>query len=121
MCNGKAVDEGSLSSSIDDIINRSSQEGVPVGVLTGNDRDTWAEVHSQLRGLGNNKKILDDIENSLFVLCLDKAVPKYFFDKKNDMSVRAVQCLTGLGTNVNSGNRWHDKIVQVKFIFTFYE
>jgi len=63
--------------------------------------------------LGNNRNIIKDIESSLFALCLDKNVPKDAFKEKNNASVRSVQTLTGYSSNVNAGNRWHDKTVQV--------
>lgn len=36
---------------IKDIADRSRAQGKPVGILTGNDRDTWAEDHNLLLGL----------------------------------------------------------------------
>ena len=112
------MDEGALAASIKDIAKRSQVQGKPIGILTGNDRDTWAEDHSRLSGIDSNKKILKDIEDSLFVLCLDKELPKEYFNAKNEASVRAVQSLTGCSSSTNSGNRWHDKTIQVNYNFT---
>lgn len=70
--------------------------------------------------LGNNKDIIKDIETSLFILCLDKNIPKDAFKEKNIASVRAVQTLTGYKSCVNAGNRWHDKTVQVKYFIDIY-
>lgn len=36
---------------IKDIADRSCTQGKPVGILTGNDRDTWAKDYSLLLGL----------------------------------------------------------------------
>lgn len=36
---------------IKDIADRSCTQGKPVGILTGNDRDTWAKNYSLLLGL----------------------------------------------------------------------
>lgn len=63
--------------------------------------------------IGNNRKIIKDIETSLFALCLDKDIPKDAFKDKNNASVRAVQSLTGYNSCTNAANRWHDKTVQV--------
>lgn len=70
--------------------------------------------------LGNNKNIIKDIESSLFILCLDKDIPKDAFKQKNNASVRAVQTMTGYSSCVNGGNRWHDKTVQVKYLNNIY-
>ena len=71
--------------------------------------------------LGNNRNIIKDIESSLFILCLDKDLPKDAFNEKNNASVRAVQSMTGCSSYVNAGNRWHDKTVQVKYLINIYE
>ncbi|XP_029158264.1 carnitine O-acetyltransferase-like isoform X2 [Nylanderia fulva] len=106
------LSEGKLVTAIKDIADRSCMPGKPVGILTGNDRDTWAKDHSLLIELGNNRSIIKDIETSLFILCLDKNIPKDAFKEKNNASVRAVQALTGFNSCLNAGNRWHDKTVQ---------
>lgn len=56
---------------------------------------------------------MKDIETALFVLCLDKALPKEIFVGKNNESIRAIQSLTGCSSKLNAANRWHDKTVQV--------
>ncbi|XP_071629658.1 carnitine O-acetyltransferase-like isoform X1 [Temnothorax longispinosus] len=106
------LSEGKLVAAVKDIADRSCTRGKPVGILTGNDRDTWAKDYSLLLELGNNKNIMKDIESSLFILCLDKDLPKDAFKEKNNASVRAVQTMTGYSSCVNAGNRWHDKTVQ---------
>lgn len=45
------LNEGKLVAAIKDIADRSCTEGKPVGILTGNDRDTWAKDYSLLLGL----------------------------------------------------------------------
>lgn len=70
--------------------------------------------------LGNNRNIIKNIETSLFILCLDKNIPKDAFKEKNNASVRAVQTLTGFNSCLNAGNRWHDKTVQVTYLIDKY-
>jgi len=123
--------------SIKDIADRSYISGKPIGILSGDERDTWAKNHSLLlgflthfcfliivklllcmnifSGLGNNRDIIKDIETSLFILCLDKTMPADAFREQNNASVRAVQTMTGFNSYLNAGNRWHDKTVQVKY------
>ncbi|XP_012274626.1 carnitine O-acetyltransferase isoform X2 [Orussus abietinus] len=109
---GQSTSEGKLTTLIKDIVERSCTAGKPIGLLTGNCRDTWAQDHCMLKENGYNRNILNDIECSLFVLCLDKPVPNELFRDKNSASVRALQSLTGISSSINAGNRWHDKIVQ---------
>lgn len=44
------VNEELLMGTIKDIAERSTLPAKPVGILTGTDRDTWAEVHKKLIG-----------------------------------------------------------------------
>lgn len=106
------LSEDKLEAAIKDVAHRSYAEGKPVGILTGNDRDTWAKDYDLLLELGNNRSIIKAIETSLFILCLDKNIPRDAFMGKNNASVRAVQSMTGFNSRVNAGNRWHDKTVQ---------
>ncbi|XP_014204515.1 carnitine O-acetyltransferase-like isoform X2 [Copidosoma floridanum] len=107
-----SVNEEQLAVTIKDIAERSRTPGKPVGILTGNDRDTWVKDYNKLISLGSNNKIVKDLETALFVLCLDKELPKQFFAKKNNESVRGLQSLTGCSSQTNAANRWHDKTVQ---------
>lgn len=45
------LNETKLVAAIKDIADRSCTQGKPVGILTGNDRDTWAKDCSLLLGL----------------------------------------------------------------------
>lgn len=67
-----------------------------------------------------NRDSLDAIERSIFVLCLDTAAPvipshqnsiKTISSVRDDVSL-ASQMLHGLGTHINSANRWYDKTMQ---------
>ncbi|KAL2731393.1 carnitine O-acetyltransferase-like isoform X1 [Vespula squamosa] len=110
--NSSILNESQIAGAIKDIVSRSQTKGKPIGILTGNDRDTWAECHCVLKEQGNNEKIIEDIEQSLFILCLDKEMPKEVFENCNNTNVRALQSLTGYNSDLNAGNRWHDKTIQ---------
>lgn len=101
-----------IAGSIKNIMDRSKKQGKAVGILTAIDRDQWADFHCILQELGCNDRILQLIEDSLFILCLDKDIPTEAFKHKNNASVRALQSLTGYDSHTNAGNRWHDKILQ---------
>ncbi|KAJ3106721.1 Carnitine O-acetyltransferase mitochondrial [Phlyctochytrium bullatum] len=53
-----------------------SEDGVPLGILTTEDRDTWTKVREQLIAANPiNKTSLDAIETAAFVVCLDSSKP----------------------------------------------
>lgn len=45
------LNESKLVAALKDVADRSCTQGKPVGILTGNDRDTWAEDSRLLYGL----------------------------------------------------------------------
>ncbi|KAL2750080.1 carnitine O-acetyltransferase-like isoform X1 [Vespula maculifrons] len=110
--NSCVLNESQIAGAIKDIVSRSQTKGMPIGILTGNDRETWAECYCVLKEQGNNGKIIEDIEQSMFILCLDKEMPKEIFGNRNNASVRALQSLSGYNSDLNAGNRWHDKTIQ---------
>ncbi|XP_063984221.1 carnitine O-acetyltransferase-like isoform X2 [Diachasmimorpha longicaudata] len=123
---GVPLTESQLTAAIKDIFDRSTSPGIPVGILTGSPRDTWAQDFEVLRAIGDNSKLIKDIEESLFIVCLDREIPREKFGGKNISSVRAKQALTGFSIDSNSGNRWHDKTLQFivsedGFVGTEYE
>lgn len=68
----------------------------PIGVLTSENRDKWADVRSKLESLGN-ESALKAIDSALFCIALDDT-------DSNDPSVLAPNFLYG-----NPSNRWFDK------------
>jgi carnitine O-acetyltransferase len=72
-----------------------------VGILTTLNRDEWAAAREMLRDLHpDNRRGLDAIERSLFVLCLDTSTPE-------SLDERFRAALHGDGKN-----RWFDKSFQ---------
>lgn len=66
-----------------------------------------------------NKKNLLMIENCLYVVCLDQSIhnPSDHSVSYKDM---LRQMLTGHGSKINGGNRWFDKTIQVRIIFSLF-
>ena len=70
-----------------------------------------------------NRESLDMIEQSIFILCLDKKPPITFnhqnsidetrSNQRDDVSM-LLQMLHGMGSDLNSGNRWFEKTMQVR-------
>lgn len=82
----------------------------PVGIVSSDGRDKWANVYTSLKKDNNNVKSLETIEKALFVVCLDKASdPPVGYTEKDEQSRQA---LHGGGSKVNSCNRWFDKTIQ---------
>ncbi|KAK5131022.1 hypothetical protein LTR08_001372 [Meristemomyces frigidus] len=82
-------------------VYQTAERTAPVGVLTTENRDVWADMHARLVG-GNaaNKATLQAIESASFLVCLDDASPV-------TLTERAHQYWHGDGSN-----RWFDKPLQ---------
>ena len=63
-----------------------------------------------------NKASLENIQRSIFVLCLDEHLPS---DMSDERSVAARLMLHGGGSKLNTGNRWFDKTIQVLYLYFF--
>jgi carnitine O-acetyltransferase len=81
-------------------IYKSAHLASPVGALTTDNRNVWTEARNLLLQSPTNKFCLDQIEKSVFVVCLDDTSPV----TKNEIS-RA--CWHG-----NGANRFFDKSLQ---------
>jgi len=92
------------------IVSASQTEGAAVGILTSDNRNTWAKVYKRLQKDPHNKAMLDEIQRSIFVVCIDK--PQSIKEQLDDTSVYAGQMNHGWGSTNNSGNRWFDKTIQ---------
>lgn len=62
-----------------------------------------------------NKASVEEIQKSLFLVCLDGPMP--FAENENRQTVASKQFIHGGGSCGNAGNRWYDKTVQVSFFF----
>ncbi|KAG0002293.1 Carnitine O-acetyltransferase mitochondrial [Entomortierella chlamydospora] len=83
-----------------------SEKQEPIGVLTSENRDTWAKARHGLLGLSPlNHASLSVIDNALFVICLDD----YSSDRDIDISHHNIFHAG------DAHNRWFDKSMQ--FIF----
>ncbi|XP_017776472.1 PREDICTED: carnitine O-acetyltransferase-like [Nicrophorus vespilloides] len=90
-------------------VEQSKAKGPAVGIMSSENRDTWAKAFKKLMADAGNKKCVEEIQKSLYLMCLDKPMPK---GKGNDISIASQQFITGGGSTANSGNRWFDKTVQ---------
>ncbi|XP_013101090.2 carnitine O-acetyltransferase isoform X2 [Stomoxys calcitrans] len=84
--------------------------GTPIGILTTDQRENWAQAYMELSKCDGNCSSLKCIQSSLFTVSLDQCVPYTENDKYN---VYAHQVVHGGGSTQNSANRWMDKTIQV--------
>lgn len=103
----------------------SGLNGIPFGVLTGEPRDSWSQTYQRLQRDNANKESIKVIEESLFLVCIDRpnrpvnvhktravtAIPDVEDLLHTErLTAAGLQMLHGNYTNV--GNRWHDKTIQ---------
>ncbi|XP_002163219.3 carnitine O-acetyltransferase isoform X1 [Hydra vulgaris] len=84
-----------------------------VGVLTTQDRNTWAQIWKLLATDSINKENVDCIVNSICLICLDQPVSVEPTQYKYEFSNLIGQMVHGGGTHENSMNRWFDKVCQL--------
>ncbi|GAA5900930.1 choline/carnitine O-acyltransferase [Sporobolomyces salmoneus] len=84
------------------------EKAAPVGILTGINRDNWAEAHSHLLADSTNHATLRSIHSSAFLISLDEASPTPH-DSLEGMIDFSEHLWFGKG---EAGNRWWDKPLQ---------
>ncbi|KAH8283035.1 hypothetical protein KR054_011651, partial [Drosophila jambulina] len=107
---GSPLSPDSLVDELEAIIDCPLQRGEPFGLLTHDNRGNWAEARGAMCRLPGNADILEAIEQSLFVVCLDRCVA---IPEGQESIVQAHQLLHGGGLHENSANRWMDKTIQL--------
>nr|XP_053646928.1 choline O-acetyltransferase-like [Cherax quadricarinatus] len=146
---GTRITQQMLSTQLHEVLRAVDQyEGSdppPVGIMTSDNRRTWAQSRQILAGEEENKKILKTLETCVLVLCFDDPLPTKF-NLRTPTSHRASltkrssslnmnsqnssqedsrmrdevnaghQMIHGGGFNHNTANRWFDKTVQ--FVLT---
>ncbi|GAA5958399.1 hypothetical protein JCM21900_002182 [Sporobolomyces salmonicolor] len=99
-----------LRSAIQKIVEESEklEKAPPVGVLTGINRDRWAEAHGHLLSDSSNHATLRSIHTSAFIISLDEATPS-----PHDSNAGMVEFSERLWHGRDEGgNRWWDKPLQ---------
>lgn len=99
---GRLHSTDALRQAIQGIIDGAATPDLPVGILTGIDRDRWADAYGHLAASSSNVRSLRAIQQSAFVICLDEAQPEDIVDFSRKL-------WTG---EEEAGNRWWDKPLQ---------
>ncbi|XP_063233966.1 carnitine O-acetyltransferase-like isoform X1 [Bacillus rossius redtenbacheri] len=108
---GRPVTHGRLVAQLRSVVEQSERPARPVGVLTADHRDTWAAHYQLLAREHENRRPLEALEKSLFVVCLDGPAPG--LGAPNQQSVSGQLMLHGGGSRASGGNRWYDKALQI--------
>lgn len=66
-----------LENQLEQIVKLSSdKKGLPIGVLTTENRDVWSDARTHIQGISNeNSDNLNDIDSSAIILALDDSAP----------------------------------------------
>lgn len=100
---GRLYSTEALRQAIQDIIDGASQAvSPPVGILTGINRDRWAEAYGHLAETPANVQSIRTIQQAAFVICLDEAEPTEIVDFSRKLWMGECE----------AGNRWWDKPLQ---------
>ncbi|XP_008193031.2 carnitine O-acetyltransferase isoform X1 [Tribolium castaneum] len=106
---GKMLNTGELISCLSEIVQESQQMGPPVGILTSENRNNWGRAYQDLTLDMTSLKSVREIQTSLFLVCLDKALPNC---GESERVIASKQFIHGGGSGANAANRWYDKTVQ---------
>ncbi len=110
---GKPLPETQLFGALSYIFRESEKiggAGVPVGILSSDNRDNWYAARKLLIE-GGNDDALREIETSLFTLSLDAERDEE--RGKGPLARAASFSIHGGGPSWAAGNRWFDKTIQV--------
>ncbi|XP_076091347.1 carnitine O-acetyltransferase-like [Mytilus galloprovincialis] len=107
--NHKPLSVDQIYNQLQKVVEMSKNSSTPVGILTSENRNTWAKAYNHLVKDKTNKASIQNIKRSIFVLCLDELLPG---DMSDERSVAAKMMLHGGGSQLNTGNRWFDKTIQ---------
>ncbi|KAG8943133.1 Carnitine O-acetyltransferase mitochondrial [Tulasnella sp. 424] len=104
---GRLLSVAEIERQIEHIYENTADEGPEVGVLTSNNRDTWAKDYASLAAADRqNATNLEDIVTAAFVVCLDTARPA------NPLELSRLAFHGGVNGEM-LGNRWWDKPAQI--------
>ncbi|KZP01532.1 acyltransferase ChoActase/COT/CPT [Calocera viscosa TUFC12733] len=87
------------------VYDNATADGPGVGVLSGNDRDSWAVDYERLSLDPQNAAVLRAIESAAFLICLDTERPEGIIDFSR-------ACWHAGTSGISWANRWYDKPLQ---------
>ncbi|UYV77454.1 CRAT [Cordylochernes scorpioides] len=107
---GSPLSPNQFFTALSQVVKMSPEVGEPLGLLTTENRDVWVRCHRKLQEDRESWNSIDQIQKSIFILCLDRPVPPM----DTDQTTHALMCCyTGASSAYNGGNRWYDKCIQL--------
>ncbi|KAH8354587.1 hypothetical protein KR059_008808, partial [Drosophila kikkawai] len=107
---GKLIAASALAFQLEKILKTETTVGVAYGILTTDSRDNWADAYKYLSDIHVNRDGLKTIQGALFTVSLDQCTTL----KKGEEDDELISSLIhGSGSQINSGNRWMDKTIQL--------
>eukprot|EP00547_Thalassionema_nitzschioides_P001493 CAMPEP_0194206622 /NCGR_PEP_ID=MMETSP0156-20130528/5591_1 /TAXON_ID=33649 /ORGANISM="Thalassionema nitzschioides, Strain L26-B" /LENGTH=652 /DNA_ID=CAMNT_0038933183 /DNA_START=106 /DNA_END=2064 /DNA_ORIENTATION=+ len=104
---GMPVALGDLQTALERVIEAAdNSEALEIGILTSNDRDSWADAREALLEAGGVEMAaaMEELESGALLLCLDE---------ENPVSRRQFSELLLYGGEASGSNRWFDKSIQI--------
>ncbi|EJU03720.1 carnitine acetyl transferase [Dacryopinax primogenitus] len=103
--NEEILSTSDLERQFQHIYTHMTADGPAVGILGGNDRDTWSSDYERLSLSPSNASLLHALQSAAFVVCLDTERPESIIDFSR-------ACWHAGTSGVSWGNRWYDKPLQ---------
>ncbi|KAH8376864.1 hypothetical protein KR093_001782, partial [Drosophila rubida] len=107
---GKLLSSATLANQLQEIRDAESSVGVPYGVLTADTRDNWAKNYKLFMESPENVKTVETIQAAMFTVSMDECVD---FKPGKQMTELILGLIHGHGSQLNGGNRWMDKTIQL--------
>lgn len=112
-----SVIEGRMSNSVRDAAarRRAGERATPIGLLTGGDRDTWANDFRHLASIcSKNQELLRAIQSTIFAVSLDDCCFPHVTSTFSLINTKPAQNkldahLCNIRSGINGHNRWFDK------------
>ncbi|KAJ3488667.1 hypothetical protein NLI96_g2674 [Meripilus lineatus] len=109
--NGHLLSVEEIEKQIQFIVENTKEEYPGVGVLTASNRNVWAKDYATLASDPQNASILETIQSSAFVICLDVEQPSSFIEHSRFLWHGAVIRDNNNKVTLGLRNRWVDKPV----------
>jgi carnitine O-acetyltransferase len=95
-----------------DVANVKSVASTAIGILSTEQRKTWANLRSMLQRDRSNAAALQIVDNALFIVCLDDAAPDNLAELCGNYLCGTYKLEEGVQVGTCT-NRWYDKVSEL--------
>ncbi|KAH8292761.1 hypothetical protein KR054_000363, partial [Drosophila jambulina] len=106
----KLISASCLALELEKIMKTETTIGVAYGILTTDSRDNWADAYEYLSDSPFNRDGLSKLQGALFTVSLDQFTNLKKGEEDDELIYSLIH---GSGSQINSGNRWMDKTIQL--------